>query len=67
MTKKLFTVRDVDEEVTIKFRSRAVQERMKMGDAIIEAMNLWIKDKEYGQKPSFRRFLKLRRSKREIN
>lgn len=61
MTKKLLTVRDVDDETFTKFKSRAIQEKMKMGDALEEAMSVWLRDKEYKSKPSIKRFLKFRR------
>ncbi|MBI4895203.1 MAG: hypothetical protein HY831_01790 [Candidatus Aenigmarchaeota archaeon] len=65
MTKKLLTIRDVDDETFTKFKSRAVQEKMKMGDALEEAMSIWLKEKEYKNKPSIKRFLKFR-SKQNI-
>ncbi|GEM_PF-3715869 len=63
MTKKLLTIRDVDDETFTKFKSRAVSEKMKMGDALEEAMCIWLKEKEYKDKPSIKRFLKFRSKK----
>ena len=42
--KELITVRDVDETVLRNFRARAIQKKMKMGDAITDAMKKWIKE-----------------------
>lgn len=44
MKKELITVRDVDETVLRNFRARAIQKKMKMGDAITDAMKKWIKE-----------------------
>ncbi|MGI0046900.1 MAG: hypothetical protein ACREBB_06910 [Nitrosotalea sp.] len=44
MKKDLITVRDVDEQVLRNFRARAIQKKMKMGDAITDAMKRWVKE-----------------------
>ena len=44
MKKDLITVRDVDEKVLRNFRARAIQKKMKMGDALTDAMKRWIKE-----------------------
>src|SRR3989344_72793 len=43
----MLTVRNVDEEIYRKFRERALAEKMKIGRALAEAMNLWV---EFGRK-----------------
>jgi hypothetical protein len=44
MNKDLITVRDVDEKVLRNFRARAIQKKMKMGEALTDAMRRWIKE-----------------------
>ena len=62
MTKKLLTVRNVDDEIFTRFKSVAVKEKMKMGDALVDAMNLWLKEKEHGRKQSFKSLLKFKKT-----
>jgi len=38
MKKEMITVRRVDEDILRKFKARAVTERLKIGDALTEAM-----------------------------
>ncbi|MDE2026669.1 MAG: hypothetical protein KGJ07_09355 [Patescibacteria group bacterium] len=44
MKKDLITVRDVDEKILRNFRARAIQKKMKMGEALTDAMKRWIKE-----------------------
>ncbi|MDE1767022.1 MAG: hypothetical protein KGI27_12250 [Thaumarchaeota archaeon] len=44
MKKDLITVRDVDEKVLRNFRARAIQKKMKMGEALTDAMKRWVKE-----------------------
>jgi hypothetical protein len=44
MKKDLMTVRGVDEKILRNFRARAIQKKMKMGDALTDAMKRWIKE-----------------------
>jgi hypothetical protein len=37
------TVRELDEAVFRKFKARAVEEGMKLGEALTQAMEMWIK------------------------
>lgn len=46
MAKTFVAVRDVDEETFRKFRSVAVEEKMKAGDALTLAMKIWIKERD---------------------
>lgn len=43
MRKNLITVRDVDEKILRNFRAHAIQKKMKMGEALTDAMRIWIK------------------------
>ena len=43
MAKTMVAVRDVDEETFRKFRALSIEERMKVGDALVSAMNLWMR------------------------
>ncbi|MBS3054899.1 MAG: hypothetical protein J4452_00195 [Candidatus Aenigmarchaeota archaeon] len=46
MKKEMIAVRGVDEEVLRKFKAKTSEERMKMGQALTEAMKIWVKEKE---------------------
>ena len=37
------TIRDLDEMVFKRFKAKAVEEGMKLGEAVTQAMNTWIK------------------------
>ena len=41
MTKKNIFIRGVDEEIYLKFRSKAVLSKKSLGEALNEAMKLW--------------------------
>ncbi len=43
------TIRGLQESIFRKFKSKAAEEDMKLGDALTQAMELWIK--ESGRKP----------------
>jgi len=46
MKKNLIAIRDVDEEVLRKFRAKAIEEKLKMGDALTLAMKTWMEKKD---------------------
>ena len=46
MKKQILTVRDVDEEAWRKFRAKTEEKGLKTGDALTQAMRIWIKQKE---------------------
>ena len=39
------TVRDLDEVVFKRFKAKAVEEGMKLGEALTQAMEMWIKQR----------------------
>ncbi|MDV3243542.1 MAG: hypothetical protein LYZ66_00035 [Nitrososphaerales archaeon] len=60
MAKEVLTVRDVDEEVWRKFRAKTEEEGLKTGQALNEALDIWIKEKERKrERPDPRNFLKV--------
>ena len=46
------TIRDIDEVVFRSFKARAVEEGMKLGEAVTQAMELWIKQRNTKPKAS---------------
>lgn len=57
---KTVAVRDLDEETFRKFRALAVEERLKVGDAMTVAMKGWIKEKKAAKtRPDPRNLTKL--------
>jgi len=46
------TIRDIDEVVFRSFKARAVEEGMKLGEAVTQAMELWIKQRNTKLKAS---------------
>lgn len=44
------TVRGLDEAVFRRFKAKAVEEGMKLGEALTQAMEMWIKQKSTGKK-----------------
>lgn len=46
MKKQILTVRDVDEDAWRKFKAKTVEEGLKTGDALTQAMKVWVKEKE---------------------
>jgi len=44
--KQILTVRDVDEEAWKKFKAKTAEEGLKTGDALTEALKIWVKEKE---------------------
>ena len=46
------TIRDLDERVYRRFKAKAVGEGIKLGDAVAQAMTLWIS--ETGDRPRSR-------------
>lgn len=60
MVKEVLTVRDVDENTWRRFRTKTQEEGMKTGQALNEALNFWIKEKEKKRtRPIPQRFLKM--------
>lgn len=47
------TIRDVDEAVFRRFKARAVEEGMRLGEALTQAMEMWLKQKSLKPKASF--------------
>ena len=61
MRKQNLTVRDVDEEAWRKFRARTAEEGLKTGDALTQAIKIWVKEKEaQGVKPNPRLLLNVK-------
>jgi hypothetical protein len=46
------TIRDLDEVTFKKFKAKAIEEGMKLGEAMTQAMALWIKQRNIKQKAS---------------
>jgi len=59
MAKTFIGVRDVDEETFRKFRARAMEDRMKLGEALTHAMRKLMEAKKE-IKPNLRNILKIR-------
>ncbi|MBI4258689.1 MAG: hypothetical protein HY619_07020 [Thaumarchaeota archaeon] len=61
MTKEILTVRDVDEEIWRRFRAKTEEEGLRTGQALNEALGIWLKEKERKRKhPDPRNFLKVK-------
>jgi len=61
MKKEILTVRDVDEQEWRRFRARTAEEGLKTGDALTQAMKLWVKERESQRmKPDPRLLLKVK-------
>ncbi len=61
MAKEVLTVRDVDEETWRRFRAKTEEEGLRTGQALNEALNIWIKEKERNRKhPDPRNFLRVK-------
>jgi RPA family protein len=60
MAKEVLTVRDVDEELWRRFRAKTEEEGLRTGQALNEALDVWIKRKERTRKrPNPSSFLKV--------
>ena len=59
MKKEILTVRDVDEQEWRRFRAKTAEEGLKTGDALTQAMKLWVKERESQRKPDPRLLLKV--------
>ncbi|MBS7626588.1 hypothetical protein KEJ51_06085 [Candidatus Bathyarchaeota archaeon] len=46
------TIRNLDEAVFKRFKARAVEEGMKLGEAVTQAMEVWIKQRAIKRKAS---------------
>jgi len=60
MKKNMIAVRDVDEEVLRKFKAAITVDKMKMGQALTEAMKDWIRQKERSERINPSLFFKLK-------
>ena len=61
MRKEILTVRDVDEQEWRRFRAKTAEEGLKTGDALTQAMKLWVKEKEsQNMKPDPKLLLKVK-------
>ena len=61
MRKEILTVRDVDEQEWRRFRAKTAEEGLKTGDALTQAMKLWVKEREsQGMKPDPKLLLKVK-------
>jgi len=47
-------IRDLDEAVYKKFKAKAMEEDMKLGEALTEAMNMWINQRIIKRRTSLR-------------
>ena len=59
MSKSLIAVRDVDEETFRRFRARAVEEGVKLGDTLTLAMRRWLEEGRETAVPNPKNLLKL--------
>jgi len=50
MRKEILTVRDVDEQEWRRFRAKTAEEGLKTGDALTQAMKLWVKERDSQRK-----------------
>lgn len=46
MAKEVLTVRDVDKELWRRFRAKIEEDGLRTGQALNEAMGIWIKERE---------------------
>lgn len=58
MEKTFIGVREVDKEIFNKFRTKALEKKMKLGNAITFAMKIWIEDQNRINKKSKATLLK---------
>lgn len=60
MAREVLTVRDVDEDLWKKFRAKTEEEGLRTGQALSEALGIWIEQKERRREwPDASRFLKV--------
>lgn len=56
----MLTVRDIDEEIWRKFKAKTVEEKLRTGEALTEAMKIWVKEKDIKEfMPNPKNILKL--------
>ena len=60
MEKTFIGVRGVDEEMFRKFRALAIQKRLKLGEALTEAMEKVIEEEKQENKPHIKNFLEMK-------
>lgn len=60
MAKTFIAVRDVDEETFRKFKAVSVEEKMKLGDAVTKAMQLWVETKKEREEKKPSNILKIK-------
>ena len=44
------TIRGVDEAIFRKFKAKAAEEGMKIGEAVTQALESWVKEREHAKK-----------------
>ena len=47
------TIRNLQEAIFRRFKARAAEENMKLGDALTQAMEMWLRRKDKVQKSKF--------------
>lgn len=60
MTKTFLGVRDVDKEILIKFKAKAIENRLKIGEALTQLMEKFLEEKEMEKKPNPKNLLKIK-------
>lgn len=60
MGKTFLGVREVDVEILNKFKARAIENRLKMGEALTRLMEKSLGEKEVEKKPDPRNLLKIK-------
>jgi hypothetical protein len=60
MKKGLRAIRDIEEETYLKFKEKALAERMKVGEALTLAMKEWLKKKRERTKINPRNLLRIK-------
>lgn len=58
--RKMVAIRDLDEDTFRKFRSIAVEEGIKLGDAMTVAMKMWVEEERTKTKPNKRNLMKMK-------
>lgn len=60
MKKELRAIRGIEEEIYMKFREKALQEKMKIGEALTLAMKEWLKKEKIRKKSNPKNLLKIK-------
>lgn len=56
---EMLVVRKVNKRVYRRFRQRALDENKNVGEAVTEAMEYWLREKERKKKPNIKNLLKM--------